>query len=155
MQQPQNLSSFLKNCISSVKTRKMFVLNNRQALFDLICFSNCLLCQELPDQNANCLKRYRVIMMLNLKKVGQSHYASLKIEIIYIQIDQWLCIFSCISASFVLSGTNSLYSTALSAYSSLTSKPKSQSFASCQILNLGKRVHISEILFRNLGQSLL
>lgn len=34
-------------------------------------------------------------MMVNLKKVNQSHYTRHKTRIVYTQIGQWLCIFSC------------------------------------------------------------
>ena len=99
-------------------------------LLSHICFTTRYPVWGTPGPNAH----YQVIIMTLYLKVNQSHYTSLKMRI-YIQIDQCLCIFSCTVSIFFFFFDYQILSpcifSAVSPYSSLTSKPRSQSIASC------------------------
>lgn len=114
-------------------------------------------CQALQDQNSNCLKHYQVIIITLNLKVRKSHYTSLKIKIIYIQIDQWLCIFSCSDSIFYIIRSEVLLFFSIILYSSLTANPgiRSQSVASCGSWILKGQLPSLRYFSKNLDQSLL
>lgn len=131
MQETQNSSSFVNNHIPLVKSKKVCLKRATGKLFS-IRFALATICCSPPEPKGEWPQVSPSNHHDTELEVSQSHYTSLKICVIYIQVDQWLCTFICVfGISFPSQGISSFYFSALSPYSTLTAKIVSQSIASC------------------------